>query len=332
MGKSDVQAMAPNSGRGYSNLSTDELLQKAIDTTDLAAGGILTTGQADRFIDLVSDQSVMLGEARVVKMRSAVTELDKIATTGRVSKLKTEGTAPAALSEPAFSKVTLTATDIITPFEITFEALEDSIEGGNLENTVISAMAKQTATDIEELAVQGDTGSADAFLAGLNGWRVLADDGHEVDVEGDTLSKSVLSVMYKQLPDKYKRNQGDLRFFCAPACVQDWHDTFTDRATPAGDDAIRVAQAPPYMGVPVVSVPVIPTDLDGINDHVGSNLSYGFLTPRENLVFGIHREIRVDKDRDILRGVNIYAITTRVAIEFEDDDAVVLVVNLGQSA
>jgi hypothetical protein len=40
----------------------------------------------------------------------------------------------------------------------------------------------------------------------------------------------------------------------------------------------------------------------------------------------------VDKDRDILRGVNIYAITTRIAVEFEEDDAVVLAVNVGKSA
>ena len=313
-------------------MSVDELLRKAIDTGDLAAGGLLGTEQANRFIDLVADQSVMLKEARVVRMRSSVTELDKIATAGRVSKLKAEGIAPGDLSEPAFSKVTLTAVDIITPFEVTFEALEDSIEGDNLETTVIAAMAKQTATDLEELAIQGDTGSADEFLQGLDGWRALAGDGHEVDVEGDTLDKSVFAAMYKALPNKCKRNHGDLRFFFAPACVQDWHDSFADRPTGGGDSALQSAQAPPYMGIPVVSASNIPTNLDGINGHSGSDLSYGFLTPRENLVFGIHREVRVDKDKDILRGVNIYAITTRIAVEFEDADSVVLVVNLGQSA
>lgn len=313
-------------------MSVDELLQKAIDTSDLAAGGLLGTEQANRFIDLVTDQSVMLREARTVRMRSSVTELDKIATTGRVSKLKTEGTAPGDLSEPAFSKITLTAVDIITPFEITFEALEDNIEGYDLENTVIAAMAKQTATDLEELAIQGDAGSSDPFLQGLNGWRVLADDGHEVDVEGDTLDKDVLGEMYRGLPSKYKRNHEDLRYFFAPACVQDWHDSFADRPTAGGDSALQSAIAPPYMGIPVVSVANIPTNLDGINGHTGSDLSYAFLTHRENLVFGVHREVRIDKDKDILRGVNVYAITTRVAVEFEDDDAVMLVVNLGRSA
>lgn len=313
-------------------MNTDELLQKAIDTSDLAAGGLLGPEQSQRFTDLVIDQSVMLKEARVVRMRSAVTEIDRIATTGRVSQLKSEGMAPTTLAEPTFSKVILTAVDIITPFELTFEALEDNIAGENLEDTVIRVMAKQTATDLEELAVQGNKNAADPFLCGLDGWRVLAEDGHIVDFEGDTLNKDTLGLMFRALPDKYKRHYGDLRFYFAPALAQDWHDTFADRGTWMGDKALLGGQVPPYMGVPIVSVPAIPTNLEGIRGFQGSGLSYGFLTPRDNLIFGIHREIRIDKDKDVLRGVNIYAITTRVAVEFENDDAVVLAVNCGKTS
>ena len=310
-------------------MGQEEMLQKAVDTSDLAAGGLLNTGQWDRFIDMSLDQSVMLKDARVVRMRSAVMELDKIATTGRVSQLKTEGVSPEALSEPAFSKVTLTAVDIITPFEITTEALEDSIERGELEETVIGVMARQSATDLEELAIQGDTDSTDDFLKGTDGWRVLADDGHVVDLAGATLDKDGIASMYKALPDRYKRSHGDLRYYFAPAAVQDWHDTFADRGTAAGDEALVSGVAPPYMGVPVTAVPGIPTDVEGILGYEsGPDLTYGLLTPRQNLVFGIHRDVRIDKDKDILRGVNIYTITTRVAVALEQTDAIVVAVNL----
>jgi len=310
-------------------LGQQEMLQKAVDTTDLASGGLLSTGQADRFVDMSMDQSVMLKDARVVRMRSAVMELDKIATTGRVSQLKSEGVAPETLAEASFSKVMLTAVDIITPFEITTEALEDSIERGDLEETVVRVMARQTASDLEELAILGDTDSVDTFLRGLDGWRVLADDGHVVDFVGATLDKDGLSAMYRALPDRYKRNHGGLRYYFAPAAVQDWHDTFADRGTPGGDQALVSSAAPPYMGVPVASVPSIPVDLDGVGGYGGSNLSFGILTPRENLVFGVHRQVRIEKDKDILRGVNIYTITTRVAVALEETDAVVVAVNVG---
>jgi len=308
------------------------MLQKAVDTTDLASGGLLATGQADRFIDMSLDQSVMLKDARVIRMRSAVMELDKIATTGRVSQLKSEGVAPSSLSEPSFSKVTLTATDIITPFEITAESLEDSIERGDLEETVVRVMARQTATDLEELALLGDTTSTDPFLACQDGWRALADNGHVVDFEGATLDKDALSDMYKALPDQYKRNHDQLRYYFAPAAVQDWHDTFADRGTSGGDNAIVSAVAPPYMGTPVVGVPNIPTNLEGVSGYSGSDLTFGILTPRENLIFGVHRQVRIEKDKDILRGVNIYTITTRVAVGLEETDAIVVAVNIAQAA
>jgi len=311
-------------------MGNDEMLEKAVETSDLADGGLLNTQQSNKYIDMAVDNSTMVKEARVVRMRGPVMELDKIATTGRVSQLKTEGVAPESLAEPAFDKVNLSSVEIITPFEITFEALEDSIERGDFEDTVISVMAKQTATDLEELAVLGDTGSGDSYLQGLDGWRVLADESHVVDFEGATLDKAGLSAMYRALPDTYKRNHSDLRFYFAPAAIQDWNDTFSDRPTAAGDVALTGGVAPPYMGVPLVSVPVVSTDLEGISGYEsGPKLSFGLLTLRDNLIFGIYRQIRIDRDKDILRGVNIYVISTRIAIAYEETDAVVAGINLG---
>jgi len=307
-------------------MGNDEMLEKAIDTSDLADGGLLNTQQANKYIQMTIDSSVMLQEARVVRMRGPVQELDKIATTGRVSQLKTEGVAPETLAEPAFAKVNLSSSP---------EPVSPSTPSSSRSVAVCLAIteitvSKQTATDLEELAVLGDTGSGDTYLAGLDGWRVAADDGHIVDFEGATLDRAGLSAMYRALPDTYKRNHSDLRFYFAPAAVQDWNDTFADRPTAAGDEALTGGVAPPYMGVPVVSVPVIPTDLEGISGYAsGPKLTFGLLTLRDNLIFGIQRQIRIDKDKDILRGVNIYVISTRIAVAYEETDAAVVGINLG---
>ena len=128
---------------------------------------------------------------------------------------------------------------------------------------MIPVMAKQTATDLEELAIHGDSGSADAFLAGMDGWRVLATRARG-GPGGRDAGQGCLGAMFRALPDKYKRNYQDLRFYFAPAAAQDWHDTFADRGTALGDKALVGGEVPPYMGVPVVSVPAVPTNLDGI--------------------------------------------------------------------
>jgi hypothetical protein len=54
------------------------------------------------------------------------------------------------------------------------------------------------------------------------------------------------------------------------------------------------------------------------------------LTHQNNFVVGIGRDVRIEKDRDIFKGVNQYAITAKVAVEYEELDALVKVRNIGQ--
>lgn len=53
------------------------------------------------------------------------------------------------------------------------------------------------------------------------------------------------------------------------------------------------------------------------------------LTHQQNFIVGIGRDIRIEKDRDIFKGVNQYAVTAKVAVEFEEDSALVKSYNLG---
>jgi hypothetical protein len=55
------------------------------------------------------------------------------------------------------------------------------------------------------------------------------------------------------------------------------------------------------------------------------------LTHMDNLIVGIGRDIRIEKDRDIFKRVNQYAITSKVAVAFEEDDAVVHGYNIGNA-
>lgn len=53
------------------------------------------------------------------------------------------------------------------------------------------------------------------------------------------------------------------------------------------------------------------------------------LTHFNNLIFAIGRDIRIEKDRDIYKGVDQYAITTKVSVNIEEVEAVVKIVNIG---
>lgn len=53
------------------------------------------------------------------------------------------------------------------------------------------------------------------------------------------------------------------------------------------------------------------------------------LTHQNNMIVGIGRDIRIEKDRDIFKGVNQYAITAKVSVNFEEVDAISMVKNIG---
>jgi hypothetical protein len=53
------------------------------------------------------------------------------------------------------------------------------------------------------------------------------------------------------------------------------------------------------------------------------------LTHANNFLVGIGRDIRIEKDRDIFKGVNQYAITAKVGVQFEEESAIVKVTNIG---
>lgn len=54
------------------------------------------------------------------------------------------------------------------------------------------------------------------------------------------------------------------------------------------------------------------------------------LTHMNNMIVGIGRDIRIEKDRDIYKGMNQYAITAKVDVQYEELSALVKVRNIGK--
>jgi hypothetical protein len=71
--------------------------------------------------------------------------------------------------------------------------------------------------------------------------------------------------------------------------------------------------------------------LDGLSVKVTYNAQPQLLlTPRQNLIFGVSRDVRIEKDRNIHRGVNEVVITSKVGIAIENPEALVKIINLGE--
>jgi HK97 family phage major capsid protein len=293
-----------------------------IDKADLAVsdltgdGGYLNPIQANRFIRMLIDQPTLVNQVRVVPMNAPTMEINKIGFTSRILKVApSSGTALAQnnRSKPTTEQVSLTTSEIMAEVHLPYDVIEDNIERGVLEDTVMAMITERASTDLEELLIQGNTSTgADAFMQLKDG--VLAQaTSHVVDFQdsGDrTVTKNIFKWGIKAMPNKYMRNRAKMRFYVSPDTETEYVDSITNRETNYGDAKIQ-RWTPSYAyGVPVYPAALMP------------NTNYILCDPK-NIILGIQRQIMIETDRDIRARVLIIVLTMRIDIVFEEEDAIV---------
>jgi HK97 family phage major capsid protein len=296
--------------------TTEDILRKAdLAVSDLVSnGGYLNPIQANTFIRMLIEQPTLLNEIRVVPMNAPTMEINKIGFTSRILRVApASGTALSASdrSAPATDKVELTTKEIIAEVHIPYDVLEDNIERGRLEDTIMTLIAERASLDLEELIITGDTGSSDTYLALADG--VLAQTvSHVVDYTASpaSISKTVFKDGIKTMPNKYLRNRSAMRFYTSPHAEIEYADSLANRETPLGDRKVTGWMPNYAYGVPVKAAALMP------------NSNY-ILTYPKNFILGVQRRIMVETDRDIRARVLIVVLTLRIDIKWEEEDAVV---------
>lgn len=259
-----------------SGISNEELVQKAVVTTDaLAAAGKLNPAQSDKFIDFVIDQTELKNNARIVRFTNETLDIDKIGVGKRVAMPANEAQDPGVRRGITTTKVSLTPKEVMVPFEIGDTFKEINIEGEDIEETIIRLMATQVGNDLEELYILGDVlgpaaleadmlegGSAtgyvkDSYLALVDGWLRLADGGNIYDAAGGNIGLGVFGGMIRQLPTKFRRDKRNLRYYLSSDLWQLYVEKLATRATALGDKAADGNANNPF-GIPAVELPLMP--------------------------------------------------------------------------
>lgn len=254
-----------------------EALKKAVITTDaITTAGKLNPVQADRFIDFVWDVTKLKGHVRTVKFRNDEMYIDKVGVGTRVAVPKVEAVDPGVRRGITTSRVTLKPSEIMCPFEISYEMLDENLEGEAFAEHLVKMFATQFGNDMEELCINGDAlgpavlqseyvagGSAtkyvkDAYLALHDGWLTLARQGHGVDFAGANVSNRLFSRLINALPEKFKKDRTKLRFFCSTDFEQNYREKVAARATGKGDVALMSEMPLTPFGVPLIAVPLLP--------------------------------------------------------------------------
>lgn len=288
------------------------------------SAGLLQPVQAAKFMRIMIKSSELLGMSTVVAMKSPVQLIEKIYFADRVLQAGTEATAlPAAQrAKPDLSKETLTAKLFKAEVRLSNETLEDNIERGELRQTIMQLMAEAIARDTEEVVVNGDTTSADTFLAQLDG--VLKQASSNVLDAGDTVTnKNHFRDMLKLMPQQFRRDKRKLCICTSTNAEVDWRDSITNRVGQQADDTLAKDQAPNYSGIPVTAIPMFPENI-GTGSHCTSHL----MCDPKNVNVGIWRNIRIETDKLVSEGVLIIVATLRMDVKFAHKPAVVKAINV----
>jgi hypothetical protein len=315
-------------------MSSKDLLEKVINTTQIGAGsgGILNAKQANRFIDFVFDQSVLMKTARIVRMNEPTIDIDKVDIGQRIMRKATEGTDDGSNADPTFTKISMTTVKLRLDWELTTEGLEDNIEGDSLEDHV----ASQTGLPL---------------IKALNGWRKLArSNGVVVDAAGANLTRSVFDSALRDMPNKYLQRRSQLAWSTSSSLLQDyiWSLTLDVGATGGpsagsvlGDAIVNqglgggqggagtayVAGIRPF-GIPLLEVPLYEETETG--SYTAASGSHGVLelTFPQNRIVGMQRDIVVYREFKPKKDAIEYTQFIRVACQIENAAAYVHVRNV----
>lgn len=320
-------------------MTPKEILEKAtMIVTDLSSdGGYLNPEQANRFILDVQDQPTLLNEIRVVPMNSPQRIIENIGFGSRILHVAPAATAAGGTalgsgdrSQPSTGKIVLTTKEVIAEVNIPYDVLEDNIERGGLEDTIMGMITARVSLDLDELLVLGDVDDgADDYIKLFDGIVEMATKAdpsgagtggtlyHTVGVgTASAMGRHVFKLAIKTMPNKYLRNRQAMRFYVSPNNELDYRDTVADRQTGLGDQTVQRWQPLTPFGVPLVPATFIP------------DTTCAFVDPL-NIIMGIQRDILIETDRIIRERVIVIVVTLRIAIACETRDALVTITGIG---
>jgi len=326
-------------------LPLKQLMSKsAIDQTSLP-NSVLNRKQADRFIDLVVNESVLMQEVRVVRIDHQKGEINKL----DLGDIVTEGahtTSKASTHNPTERILTYDTEKYRSAFDLKTDFTEDNIEKSGIRDRLLGMFSKRISIDVELAAIQGDesltTGdaaTAENNLLGVNnGFETILNTAvpaaQKIDAGGAAPSKRLYYEMKRRVPSRYRAAKPNYVWVVPSGPADKWSLDWSDRETAGGDGAmhfnnLKSRLQPGPWGIPMLEVPLMPEDLTwGTAGTDGSSI---WLTPLQNLVYFVQRDITIEWDRQPRQDMWEVTIHFRVDFQVENGDLVVMAQNCAMS-
>ncbi len=172
----------------------------------------LNVAQADKFIDYVVDESVIIKASRVVRMTTPQKTIGKIGISDKILYPASRGTALATNKrvEATPDKIVLISQECIGEVRIYDDELEDNIEGPAFKEHMMKMIAKKIANQLERVALYArKVASPTDLLQMFDGWlKEVETSGVVVDAtvtfSDRYIDKEKLAKLRKSIDTKYR--------------------------------------------------------------------------------------------------------------------------------
>jgi hypothetical protein len=259
--------------------------------------------------------------------------IDKIGLGSKVLVKGTPGTDPGdtvSLSGP--TQVMLDSSEILAIVSVGDDTLEDNIEGEAFVQHLLGMIARAASNEMEEALIHGDTGTADAGI--LDRWDGIyklakANGAHVIEGMTDAnrfwpgAAAAKATKVLKSIPTKYRQDLRNLACILAPDLYLDYNDELATKGYANAWASITGIQDLPVRSVKNVQVPMLKTNM-GFN-YSSTPYTDGTIvmfTDLRNLIFGIHRDIKIEPFRQPRKRATDYVLSMRAAVQIENGDAI----------
>lgn len=295
---------------GMAPATDDKKFRKAITTA--SAPTIIQTTEAERLIDLIVDQSKLWQQATVIRMDRCSQTVRFIDLTAGILRPKVCGT-PHDTASITATACELNTVELVVQFPICDDVLDCNIDGVALEAHILEMATKVMANELEIWALMSNTDGSynspfldDSVEHLIDGWYQQLQTGHVLnaaaatDTSGCAIHPCKFTDLLKALPTKWRMDPGSLRFYMPSNMLLDWYTHISARGTPLGDSVLTGCATPSWGCVPIVDIPLLPTDLTSCNfgSFAAADRTFMFLTDPKNLILGIQKDITYERWRE----------------------------------
>ncbi|MBQ8692790.1 MAG: hypothetical protein IJ520_06560, partial [Synergistaceae bacterium] len=118
-------------------------------------------------------------------------------------------------------------------------------------------------------------------------------------ITNDTYKDTIFPAMIEAMPNQFKRNKSELRFYCSSKVSEAFMLSLINRYTVLGDNALTNGNLINFMGIRLFPVEYMPDDVIILTNH-------------NNIVTGIQRSMKVYSDFSKRKDLTEYTMYMRV--------------------